>query len=105
MTTQKINVVIDKDTDGFNGIYNYISADNLYKKDGLENKFLAYNEGGVKFLREGSQYYWVIPCNDFELIFNKTTNFTKYSGGFVAVTITRISEIKKSTAVGKKRKW
>ena len=104
MTTQKINVIIQDDTDNFNGEYQYISGDNHYEKVGNPSKYLAYNEGGAKFLNDGNQYYWVIPCSDFELLFDKTINFSKYSGGYKAVTITRVQEKKRSTAA-KKIKW
>ena len=103
-----INVVIDKDTNGFNGVYIYDEVINKYVKGDNSYPYpfiMGYSEGGINFTYQGSQYYWVIPCSDFELIFDKTTNFTKYSGGFVAVTITRILEIKKSTKAGKKIKW
>ena len=102
-----INVVIDKDTQGFNGVYIYDEVINKYIKGDNSYPYpfiMGYSEGGINFTYQGSQYYWVIPCNNYELLFNKTTQFSKYSGGFVEVTIIEIQNKKRSRR-GNKTKW
>lgn len=105
MTISKIiNVIIENDTNNFSGQYNYIQGSlNYYEKDDQEY-LLVYSSGGVSFLNKDGQYYWLIPCNDFELLYNKTIPFNKNSGGTANVTVTPISEKKRSRR-GNKIKW
>ena len=97
-----INVVIDKDTNGFNGVYIYDEVTNRYIKG---DKELRLQSELIKFVYSGSQYYWRGGNGvDFSIVLNKTTQFEKYSGGFTNVTITEIQNKKRSRR-GNKTKW